>query len=426
MSGDVAGAKLTSAGIRDANARESGATAIAEYQAKEGNLGEVRLWVESLSDPGERASACMGAAKGLLPDDKGLWASAPAGAPPATQKAQRSAGQIMGDIVAIWSPFEKSLGCDPLDALLDPRKRADAGTASVPVLRKTLALIDEARQTVKEPGMTEAGAAIRAGLLASLAFLGDADALSQIDRAAQSQDQVEALIGKVAQALATWLRAYGDVPEEGKALGQLRDLVRSHPTNGMFVPVIEELVGHGRTSRELIGRAEDIALADLKCESAAELKDRCLRFRRWRAMEGKPQVIEGANLQGKVFSTAAWKGKVVLVAILSEFPAYSPDRWLPQMRTVYAEHHQRGLEILAMARSDQAGQLRTMARTNPELPWPQVLDRKGNLSLLRDYDEWNVPRLGLVVIDRKGIVRSVDAEKNLERLLGELLGERND
>ena len=64
---------------------------------------------------------------------------------------------------------------------------------------------------------------------------------------------------------------------------------------------------------ELKERAEKIVLNDLKSQAAADMAVGIQAAQKLRALNGKPLTIEGTQVDGSKFSSADWKGKVVLV-----------------------------------------------------------------------------------------------------------------
>ncbi len=75
--GDYNGARATAEAIATVEWRDRAYQAVAEGQARRGDLATLRAWVDSLTDPAVRAYACVGAAEGLLPPPKivglGMW-----------------------------------------------------------------------------------------------------------------------------------------------------------------------------------------------------------------------------------------------------------------------------------------------------------------------------------------------------------------
>ena len=97
----------------------------------------------------------------------------------------------------------------------------------------------------------------------------------------------------------------------------------------------------------------------------------------------------------------------------------------PRVKQIYAQYHDKGLEVAGISCDYNLGLLRRFLASNPDMAWPQLVDEKRNA-------DWNpiagalgvrfVPAMFL--IDRKGIVRTVDARQNMEQLIPELLAEK--
>ena len=92
-------------------------------------------------------------------------------------------------------------------------------------------------------------------------------------------------------------------------------------------------------------------------------------------MENKPLVLSGPSVDGKTFSTDAWKGKVILVDFWATW--CGPCRAeLPRVKKAYKDFHEKGLEVLGVS-CDQSGvDLKAFLKSNPDMPWPQLFDEK--------------------------------------------------
>jgi hypothetical protein len=93
------------------------------------------------------------------------------------------------------------------------------------------------------------------------------------------------------------------------------------------------------------------------------------------------------------------------------------------VQTIYKKYHEQGLEIIGISCDDDSGELAKYLKSNPDTAWPQLFDG--------DKPGWNpiATKLGIsgipamILIDRKGVVRSVEAEHDLDALIPKLLAE---
>jgi hypothetical protein len=89
-------------------------------------------------------------------------------------------------------------------------------------------------------------------------------------------------------------------------------------------------------------------------------------------LEGRPVIFNGTLLSGARFSTAAWKGKVILI---NGWVASRQDvENLPQIQQLFDQYHAGGLEVLAIAYGQGAGQARAVLAQHPEFTFPEIFD----------------------------------------------------
>ncbi|HKQ38524.1 MAG TPA: TlpA disulfide reductase family protein [Verrucomicrobiae bacterium] len=136
---------------------------------------------------------------------------------------------------------------------------------------------------------------------------------------------------------------------------------------------------------------------------------------------GQPFSWAFTALDGTRVDTAAWKGKVVLIDFWATWcpPCVAA---LPDVRKQYEKHHPRDLEIIGVSLdSDSAALKRFLAKHKD--PWPQHFDGQSWKSpAAYQHGVQMIPSLWL--LDRKGILRTMDAHHDLEAQLAALIAER--
>jgi thiol-disulfide isomerase/thioredoxin len=143
------------------------------------------------------------------------------------------------------------------------------------------------------------------------------------------------------------------------------------------------------------------------------------------AFENKPCVISGTKPDGTKFTTADWKGKVVLIDFWATWCGPCLGE-LPHVKKMYATYHDKGLEILGVSNDYTAGALTKFLADKPDMPWPQLFDAAAAAK-----QQWNPITQGfgingiptMFLIDKKGILRSVSARENMDDLIPKLLAE---
>jgi thiol-disulfide isomerase/thioredoxin len=184
------------------------------------------------------------------------------------------------------------------------------------------------------------------------------------------------------------------------------------------------MIREGAASRAVKEQLEQVVLDDLKGEGPRQLSERIQADRARRKLEGKPITIAGETLDGKPFSTEAWKGRVVVVDFWGTW-CEPCKRELPALKAVYDRHHDRGLEVVGVP-SDRKGELTAFLNAHKDVVWPQLPMKgpPGFHKLAKDYELEVSGIPARFVIDREGVLRSVDARDNLEELVAKLIEEK--
>ena len=135
---------------------------------------------------------------------------------------------------------------------------------------------------------------------------------------------------------------------------------------------------------------------------------------------GQPWTLKLSAIDGRPIDLAAWKGKVIL---LDFWASWCPPcvESLPELKRLYARHQPDGFEIVGMNFDDSIAALKRFLAKD-ELPWPQYSEGRGLKGLMAaGFGITSLPTMWLV--DRKGILRDVHAEKDLKTKLETLLKE---
>jgi thiol-disulfide isomerase/thioredoxin len=138
----------------------------------------------------------------------------------------------------------------------------------------------------------------------------------------------------------------------------------------------------------------------------------------------KPLALSGTLVDGKAFSTDSLKGKVILVDFWATWCGPCKAE-LPRVKKMYDDYHSKGLEVVGVSNDYDAEALKSFI-LNAELPWPQLFD--ANAAAKHDWNPLTVGQKidgipAMYLIDKKGLLRTVNARQNMEELIPQLLAE---
>jgi len=336
----------------------------------------------------------------------------------ADKTEKRTADQVIADLQNTGKQLKEVL--DSPEVLLDPQKRQEIAPKAIPPMKKLVALFDELASV--EPTARGQAMAAQRQLLAMLAVMGDADSITMLEKRATGRESAQ---WKATLLLVRWWQANKDADAQAKILDDLEALARANSKDEQLAPMVAMFTEQAAATDELRERAEKIVLNDLKGQAAADMAVGIQAAQKLRALKDKPLTIEGTAVDGSKFSSADWKGKVVLVDFWATWCAPCREA-LPRVKKTYADFHKDGLEILGVSSDRSEAALKQFMTENPDMPWPQLFEpasaaKRDWHPLANSYGITGIPTMFL--IDRKGIVRSVSAQENFEELIPKMLKE---
>ena len=308
--------------------------------------------------------------------------------------------------------------------LTDPAARQKAAPAVLPVMQKVYA--DFGQMAAVEPAAKEQADSAQGEFTTMMATFGDPDATGRLNAAADSKDPSAAVNGKAQLLLSQWWESAQDPAAQGKVADRVEVLAKAHPDD---VPLTQQLLTMtqiGSASPALTARVQSIITDVMKNPMADQAKAEIVGEQKLAALVGKPLTVTGKTADGKDFTTADWKGKVTLVDFWATW--CGPCRAeLPHVEKMYADYHDKGLEIVGVSNDYTADALKQFVAADPKMPWPQLFDPSAAAE-----HQWNPTTLGygingiptMFLIDKQGVCRTVQAREDMDTLVPKLLAEK--
>ena len=339
---------------------------------------------------------------------------------------KRNAQQIAADLQKVGQELAPLF--NSTQDLFEPAKRQAAAPKAIPSLKTMIRLLDELIAT--QPAGAQKGQE-KTQLLAILAALGDRESAERIKALSTSAVAGEAAAGRSAQIFTSWLLTDGKADGQQKVVADLGELAKKYPDEPAVAGAAIMLAGTTSPGAvEMRARITSAVTGTLKGNAATAATQQLAVINhkfdvqaKLKALEGKPLTLEGPTPAGTPLSTAHFKGKVVLVQFWASWCVPCKEE-LPRLKKLYAQHHDQGLEIVGVSCDSSGEDLLKFLSQNKDMPWPQLFDAAapGWHKLADQYSVNSIPTMFL--IDRKGVVRSVEARSNYEKLVPELLNER--
>ena len=348
-------------------------------------------------------------------DARPVPANAPASSPATAGTRTREA--IMADLNAAGKSLQTTL--PSLEALSNEKTRAEIAPAAIPAIKKLLTAFDELAAI--DPRAKAEAIAVHSQFATILGVLGDKDAVDQLTKAASATGK-EAAAAKGALLHIKWWKNSQNSKAQLALVNEARALLKANADAPEVAGAVLQMAETSSADAASQIALENVVIEEAKGPMAQRIIDQARDSVKLLGLEGKPLTLQGTTIDGKSFTTADWKGKVILVDFWATWCAPCLAE-LPRVKKGYADFHAKGFELLGVSSDNEAAALKSFLAKNTDMPWPQLFDPKAEAGhpLNIQYGIRGIPTMFL--IDKKGIVRTVKARENFEELIPKLLEE---
>jgi thiol-disulfide isomerase/thioredoxin len=374
---------------------------------------------------GMLACAALGAAvlmwspAGMADDQHSLNTGTPSTQPSATP---RSAAEILNDFQTVSKELNSVM---TPKSMTDAASREEAAPKVIPVLFHHVQLLNELAATKKYPAATISP--LVQTDQAMLYLFNDQATVTKVKDMVASSDVSRQIDGQCIQLQSQWYAAGNDKGEQKQIIDAVDKLDRAHPDTSKLTLLTLSLAQSAHSKDEhdqLVALVTDVMHDSIAKQMKAQLAAQKAADAKLASYVDKPMEITGKTVDGKDFSTADYKGKVVMIDFWATW--CGPCRaGLPEVKEVYTKYHDKGFEIVGVSNDYAAGDLTKFTPANG-MPWVQLFDadaaanHKWNPTTL-DHGVNGIPCM--FMIDKKGICRSVTARAEMQTLIPRLLAE---
>jgi thiol-disulfide isomerase/thioredoxin len=345
---------------------------------------------------------------------------------PTTAPAEAPAASPKDDLKAAGQQLNQLLGAGSLS---DPAKRAAAAPAAIPLVKRMHA--DMETISTDEPALAKRMASSEQNMTSILLSLGDKETIDKTQALASGKDLPESLKAQSAQIFSRWLMVGKNADAQTPIADDVEKLDRANPTDdsmALFTVKLAQSAASPAMHERLLGVITNTMTGTIatgiKKQLAAAADQKKETQETFAKLLDKPMTIAGKQPDGKPFTSADWKGKVVLVDFWATWCGPCKAE-LPRVKKMYEQYHAQGLEIISVSNDYDVKKLTTFIETE-QMPWPELFDADA-----ASNNQWNGITLGfgihgipaMFLIDKKGIARSVSAREDMETQIPKLLAE---
>ena len=336
----------------------------------------------------------------------------------------RNPDTIMKDLTGLDAKLQVIM--PSLASLGDPAFRRGDGQKALPILQQMVAYWRELEAALPDSDDRDRVRMNRFRFMGLVSTFGDKETIASLEAAAKGTG-TEAVSAQTALALGKWLSTSKDAAAQAKVLDDMAVVAKANPTSDDVASTLGFMANVAAANDELSKKAIDVIRANLKGEAITGMLAQLDTAQSQKEMIGKPLAFDGRTSTGGTFATSQYKGKVVLVDFWATWCGPCMGE-LPNVKKVYADFHDKGLEIVGVSCDSGDAELNKFIKEN-DMPWIQLRESTQTSEetkwhpLAKQYGVDGIPTMFL--IDRKGTLRYVDAREDLAAKVKELVAEGN-
>lgn len=257
-------------------------------------------------------------------------------------------------------------------------------------------------------------AAVALGLTNALTRLEGLEKARLADPKLPEEDRIS--IRLTAATRAAEILAATDEPKARAGLEDAaRKLITEFPQHTEPYQVLLSLAGEDTSEK-----ARTILQSLISTNVPEEIRETAQQMLKRAEVFGKPLDLRFTSVEGKEVDLATYKGKVVLIDFWATW-CKPCIRALPMVKEAYSRLQPKGFEILGISFDDEKETLNAFTKRE-NMTWPQYFDGNGWDNVIGSrFGIGSIPAMWLV--DRKGVLRDLNADDDLVEKVTSLLSE---
>ena len=339
---------------------------------------------------------------------------------PAASPGERDEKAVIADLRDAKDKLSAAM--PSISAIGDADFRKESGAKLIPLVLHTSDLLKELAALEKDDEVRQGLNDDRCQYLALLVALGDDNAATVLEKDAAGND-AKNVVAKSALAVGRWWRNSKDAAAQEKILSAVAEMAKADPTSDKLLQTLEIMAHVGAANDELAIKVVQVIRKSMTGDAAKRIAAELDPNGALRELLDKPLVVAGRTTAGKSLTTADFKGKVVLVDFWATWCGPC-NAEIPHVKELYKTYHAKGLEIVGVDCDSDDDTVNAFTK-DKEMTWTQLREESQSEEpwhpLAKQWGVSGIPTMFL--LDKKGILRDVDARDGTDAKIAKLLAE---